>query len=100
MGIEEENLLGPYDDHHFNGKEAEVIIYVSSDSLYIQTMARARRLLILVTHSFDYWKDNSKNATDMNLAIELKLVKKYQDMPSSSIVEEIQSDTSRIKSLT
>ena len=43
-------------------------------------MARARRLLILVTHpgDYDYWNDISQNVKIMNLAIKQNLVKKYQ----------------------
>ena len=43
-----ENFLGPYNEAHFNGKEAEVIVYVSSDEehLLLQSMARARRLTL------------------------------------------------------
>ena len=78
--IKEDNyFLGPYYDYHFNGKEAEVVIYVTSDNLYMQTIVRARRLLILVTHvEYNDWKDDSKNAKLMNSAIQQKLVKKYQ----------------------
>jgi hypothetical protein len=93
--IKEEDFLGPYYEDDFNGKEAEVIIYVVASSLYMQSLARARRLLILVTHGDDYWM--TENVKAMNLAVEQKLVKKMncdQDMPSSSSVEEIQSDTS------
>ena len=76
---EEDYFLGPYYDYHFNGKEAEVVIYVTSDNLYMQTIVRARRLFILVTHvEYNDWKDDSKNAKLMNSAIEQKLVKKYQ----------------------
>ena len=77
--IKEENyFLGPYEDHEFNGKEAEVIIYVTSENLRMQTMARARRLLILVTHPgySGYWKDDSESVKVMNSAIEQKVVQK------------------------
>ena len=68
-----------YDEYAFNGKEAEVIIYVTSIYAYMQTMARARRLLILVTHGEDgEWEDDSENVKVMNSAIEQNLVKKYQ----------------------
>ena len=78
--IKEEDFLGPYYENAFNGKEAEVIIYVTSYIPFIQTMARARRLLILVTHpgDYDYWNDISQNVKVMNLAIKQNLVKKYQ----------------------
>ena len=77
--IKEEDFLGPYDDYHFNGKEAEVIISVNSGYLQIQTMARARRLLILVTYG-DNWKEDSEYVKAMvkvmNSAVEQKLVQK------------------------
>ena len=77
--IKDENFFfGPYEDHEFNGKEAEVIIYVTSENLRMQTMARARRLLILVTHPgySGYWKDDSESVKVMNSAIEQKVVQK------------------------
>ena len=64
---------GPYNDYYFNGKEANVIIYVTSSFPDIQTMSRATRLLILVTHSIDDLED----VRVMKLAVEQNLVKKY-----------------------
>ena len=75
-----ENFLGPYDEAHFNGKEAEVIVYVSSSEygLFLQSMARARRLLIIITHG-RHWNDDSKeHVKAMKEATEKNLVKKFE----------------------
>ena len=66
------DFLGPYEENHFNGKEAEIVIYVTSSvkGLYIQSLARARRLLILVTH------DLFGGDVIMNKAVKRNLVKK------------------------
>ena len=79
---------GPYHELNFNGKEAEVIIYITSDNgpsahtnLFLQTVSRARRLLILVTHDiglYGKWEDDSEHVKAMNIAVGKKLVKKYQ----------------------
>ena len=57
------DFLGPYYEYEFNGIEA--------DSLYIQSMARARRLLIIVTDRHDGFYD-----AVMNKAVKNDLVKK------------------------
>lgn len=67
-----QNYHGPYEENHFNGKEADIIIYVTSSvkGFYIQSLARARRLLILVTH------DTFGGEIVMNEAVRKTLVKK------------------------
>ena len=57
------DFLGPYYEYEFNGIEA--------DSLYIQSMARARRLLIIVNDRHDGFYD-----AVMNKAVKNDLVKK------------------------
>ena len=79
-GNDEKDFLGPYYEYDFNGKEADVIIYVTSRDPSIQSMARAKRLLILVTidqKEGNFWKDDSEHFKAMNSAVEQKLVKKY-----------------------
>ena len=67
-----QDFHGPYEENHFNGKEAEIVVYITSsvNGLYIQSLARARRLLILVTHD-PFWGDHI-----MNKAVKKNLVKK------------------------
>ena len=67
------DFLGPYYEHKFNGNEADVILYIvpSANSLYIQSMARARRLLIIVTD-----RHGDSNDAVMNKAVKNDLVKK------------------------
>ena len=80
--IQETNksFQGPYDEWQFNGREAEIIIYVTSDVLDIQSMARARRLLIIVTHC-NNWGDesNRRHVLAMNHAVKENLVKKLSN---------------------
>ena len=40
---------GPHEHWNFNGSEADVILYICDGRLDIQTLARARRLLIILT---------------------------------------------------
>ena len=58
------DFLGPYYEYEFNGIEADVILYIvpSADSLYIQSMARARRLLIIVNDRHDGFYDAVLNS--------------------------------------
>ena len=65
-------FLGPYQEIDFNGKEAEVIIYVSQpQDIELHALSRARRLLILVTPIYLY-----KDEKILNEAVKLNLVKK------------------------
>ena len=75
-----ENILGLHHEVQFNGKEAEVIVYISSDEygLLLQSMSRARQLLIIITHGKN-WNDDSKiYVKAMNEAVKKNLVKKMK----------------------
>ena len=70
------DFLGPYDEYEFNGREADIILYIPSDRhlcICIPPMSRARRLLIIVTRP-------ERNRDDavyiMNKAVKNGLVKK------------------------
>ena len=65
---------GPYDHYEFNGKEAEIVIYVSSFKLAVQSMARARRLLIIITTDLKGWAP--ENSEFLDQAVEKNLVQK------------------------
>ena len=43
------NWSGPHEDVNYNGGEADVIVLISDGHLNVQTLARARRLLIIIT---------------------------------------------------
>ena len=43
------NWSGPHEDANYNGSEADAIVYICDGSMNIQTLARARRLLIILT---------------------------------------------------
>ena len=71
-------FFGPYEEFKFNGREADIVIHVSSIDLDIQTLSRARRLLIVVSDQ-DYhnqWTYGSENFKAMNIAVKNNLVKK------------------------
>ena len=40
---------GPHEDVNYNGSEADIIVYISDENMNIQTLARARRCLIILT---------------------------------------------------
>ena len=78
------SFQGPYDEWQFNGREAEIIIYVTSDVLDIQSMARARRLLIIVTHCNNWGDESNRHVLAMNHAVKENLVKKLSNDPKIS----------------
>ena len=86
--------IGPYNEFDYNGKEADILINVTCGEPFIQTMARARRLIILLTYDNsgmiprDNWNEDSKILEKMNDAVELNLLKKISDLPSDSKHEE------------
>ena len=43
------NWNGPHEDTNYNGSEADIIVYICDENMNIQTLARARRLLIILT---------------------------------------------------
>ena len=73
-------FCGPIQHHSFNGRESDVIIHVTSYNLDLQSMARARRLLIIVTHGYE-WRKGSAGVKAMDLATEKKLAKKISFEP-------------------
>ena len=65
-----QDFFGPYSELIFNGKESEVIIYVTSSHLHIQSIARARRLLIVVTCGPNQlWSKIMNEAVNKNLVM-------------------------------
>ena len=95
--------IGPYNEFDYNGKEADIIINVTCDEPFIQTMARARRLIILLTYdnsgmiSRHYWNEDSKILQKLNDAVELNLLKKISDLPSDSKHEETSTSNTPLK---
>ena len=75
-------FLGPYKEIDFNGKEAEVIIYVSQTfDIEIHALSRARRLLILITPTSQNFRDEKM----LNEAVKMNLVKKISMAESPEI---------------
>ena len=66
---------GPYDDMSFNGAEAKVIIYVTDDYIYLESLARAQQLLIILTCGQFEWENEFKF---LNKAVEEKIIKKIE----------------------
>ena len=50
-----DELQEPIEEFDFNGKEASVIVYFSDGALNVQSMSRARQLLIIVTDYRYVW---------------------------------------------
>ena len=73
--LKQKNTLwyGPLKDVNYHGGEADVVIFISDGHLNVQTLARARRLLILITLEKEW--DNSKNPSlNLNKAIVLDMI--------------------------
>ena len=74
---------GPDTSYDFNGFESSVVVYICDGHLSIQTMARARQLLIIVTHGEAV--NNPKNYDGvfkpMNNSVEKGFVRKMGDTP-------------------
>ena len=68
---------GPHEDDNFNGGEADVIVFITDDSsLNVQTLARARRSLIIVTYESKW---NAVNPVLLKKAASENLVKMIMD---------------------
>ena len=85
---------GPYGDHSFNGLESSVVVYFCDNILEIQSMARARQLLIIITHG-KFWNDPSWSKEDikrrirtMNISVEKGFVRKIGDTEFTKILPE------------
>ena len=50
MKKQKETWSGPHEHFTFNGGESDVVIYICESALSLQTMARAKKLLIIVTY--------------------------------------------------
>ena len=98
-----EDFIGPCTASEFNGLEADVIIFVTSEQNFVTdivTVARARRLLILVTLIADgYWNDDSVCVKVMNQAVEQKLVKKISYQPISQLQGNLSEDEALARAL-
>ena len=63
---------GPYDELSFNGAEAKVIIYVTDSFIFLESLARAQQLLIILTcGQFERRRDFKM----LKKAVEEKLIK-------------------------
>ena len=74
----------PHNADSFNGAESSVIIVVCDAFLEIETMARARQLLIIVTYG-EFWNNPTYArilVKPMNLAVKQNLVRKIDDTDS------------------
>ena len=83
------DYVGPYGDKEFNGIEADVIFYLChyNEKFSLSSMARARRLLILVSWDRDY-DELMENAVAKGLLHKSFIKGKYQE----TIVEEVETD--------
>ena len=81
--------VGPYEVGEFNGIEADIVLYLChyNEQFSIASMARARRLLILVTWDRDY-DELMENAVKENLVQKLSITEKNPD----TIAEETEPD--------
>ena len=69
---------GPHEDVNYNGSEADIVVFLSDGDLNVQTLARAKRLLIILTLEKEWYHSiNSilklKNALALGLAEMMRL---------------------------
>ena len=83
------DYVGPYEVGEFNGIEADTVLYLChyNEKFSIASMARARRLLILVTWDRDY-DELMENAVEENLVQKLCITEKYPE----TVVEETEPE--------
>jgi len=76
---------GPHSAYGFNGFESSVVVYICDGYLSIQTMARARQLLIIVTHGESLNHPSYYNAVfkPMNNSVEKGFVRKIGETRTS-----------------
>ena len=76
--IKEDNPLskGPYDEWHFNGAEAKVVIYVTDMYMELESLARAQQLLLILTHGDFKQNRGGESFKLLNKAVKQNLIKK------------------------
>ena len=60
-----EKWSGPHEETYYNGGEADIVVFITDGSLDIQTLTRARRMLIIMTCEEDW---NSANPLKLKKA--------------------------------
>ena len=75
---------GPHEDINYNGGEADVVVFITDGSLNIQTLARTRRMLIIMTCE-KFW--NSQNPLMLKNTVSEGLVEmiRLEDCPYEMI---------------
>ena len=84
---------GPLEDVNYNGSEADVVVFISDGYLNVQALARARRLLIIITFE-KKWYHSTYASLKLKKAIALDMVEilRLGDCPYDMIkCEECQS---------
>ena len=90
---------GPHHMATFNGAESSVIIFFCDGYLEIQSMARARQLLVIVTCGEKSWNDSlnyMKHVKPMNEAVKKNLVRKMGDTKFTKISPPSTDQTSEL----
>ena len=92
---------GPLEDVNYNGGEADVIVYITDGSLNIQTIARARRMLIILTLEKDRREPQWRKIKDELLlkCVEKNLVRMIQlnDFPPAMKMQRLDATLTRIQ---
>jgi hypothetical protein len=77
---------GPLEDINYNGSEADVVI-ISDDNLNIQTLARARRLLIILTLEKEWYHcANLSMKLEKTNALGITEIMRLKDCPYGGII--------------
>ena len=78
---------GPLEDVNYNGSEADVVVIISDDNLNIQTLARARRLLIILTLEKEWYHcANLSIKLEKTNALGITEIMRLKDCPYGGII--------------
>ena len=77
LSINEDHFHDVHSEYEVNGTEADIVVYVTtSESLFIQSLARARKLLLIITHGVRWVDESKKVAGALNEAVASRKLRK------------------------
>ena len=80
------NWSGPHEDVNYNGGEADVVVFISDGHINVQTLARARRMLVILTMENEwYYLRNQILTLKKAIALDIADIMRFADCPYEMI---------------